>query len=124
MKRKRAYLVVLTGGLALWLAQPSLQSAPEKTIKLPEDSAMANLKPGPGVEVVRNECGICHSTDYIVRQPGGDAKHWEPEVTKMIKVYGAPISEADAKTIVSYLATAYGAEAAEGRQKAEGSKPK
>ena len=30
------------------------------------------------------------------------------EVKKMITVYGAPASEADAKAIVEYLATAYG----------------
>lgn len=41
-------------------------------------------------------------------QPRGDAKQWEGVVTKMLKVYGAPISEADAKAIVEYLATAYG----------------
>ena len=43
-----------------------------------------------------------------MRQPGSDAKKWEGEVQKMIKVYGALMSEADAKAIVEYLATAYG----------------
>ncbi len=41
-------------------------------------------------------------------QPGGDAKQWQGVVTKMVNVYKAPISEADAKTIVEYLASAYG----------------
>jgi hypothetical protein len=81
--------------------------AAEKSIKLPDDDAMAQLKPGPNVEVVRNNCSVCHSTDYIVRQPGSDAKKWEGEVEKMVKVYGARISEADTKAIVDYLATAY-----------------
>lgn len=79
-----------------------------KKIVLPPDNAMAKLKPGAGVEVVERNCTICHSTDYIVRQPGGDAAHWEPEVRKMIKVYGAPVSEADVQTIVAYLAAQYG----------------
>ena len=83
-------------------------SAAEKSIKLPDDNAMAELKPGPNVEVVRNNCIVCHSTDYIVRQPASDTKKWEGEVQKMIKVYGAPISQADAKAIVEYLATWYG----------------
>jgi sulfite dehydrogenase (cytochrome) subunit B len=83
-----------------------------KKIDLPADNAMATLKPGPGVETVQSDCMICHSTDYIVRQPGGDAKHWEPEVRKMITVYGAPIPEGDIQTVVNYLAAAYGAEAA------------
>lgn len=83
-----------------------------KKIDLPPDNAMATLKPGAGVETVQSDCMICHSTDYIVRQPGGDAKHWEPEVRKMITVYGAPISDTDVQTVVNYLATAYGAETA------------
>ena len=33
---------------------------------------------------------------------------WDAEVTKMIKAFGAPISEADAKEITEYLATNYG----------------
>ena len=78
-----------------------------KTIALPPDNPMATLKPGSGVEVVRRNCTGCHSTDYIVRQPGGDAKHWEPELKKMMAVYGAPISDADVQTIVSYLGTEY-----------------
>jgi hypothetical protein len=50
----------------------------------------------------------CHSTDYIVMQPHGNAKQWDGVVTKMIKVFGAPVSDQDAKTIVEYLATQYG----------------
>jgi sulfite dehydrogenase (cytochrome) subunit B len=91
--------------LAGWLVEipPS-----ERTIELPPDNAMAELKAGPGVEVVRANCVACHSTDYIVRQPPSDSKHWETEVRKMVKVFGAPISDADVETIVQYLSTAYG----------------
>jgi hypothetical protein len=32
---------------------------------------------------------------------------WQAEVTKMIKVYGAPIEEKDVPAIVDYLAAAY-----------------
>ena len=32
---------------------------------------------------------------------------WQAEVTKMIKVYGAPIDEADVGKIVDYLAATY-----------------
>lgn len=32
---------------------------------------------------------------------------WTAEVTKMIKVYGAPIDESDAKAIVDSLAASY-----------------
>jgi mono/diheme cytochrome c family protein len=58
--------------------------------------------------VAQQKCQFCHSTDYIVMQPRGDAKQWQAVVTKMITVFGAPISEADAKAIAEYLATAYG----------------
>jgi hypothetical protein len=32
---------------------------------------------------------------------------WNAEVTKMIKTYGAPISDPDAKAIADYLAQTY-----------------
>ena len=87
---------------------PLALSAAAKTIQLPQDNAMAKLKPGSGLSVVETNCSLCHSTDYIVRQAGGDAKHWEPEVKKMVTVYGAIVSDDDVKTIVNYLATEYG----------------
>ena len=83
-------------------------SAAERTITLPADDAYAALRDGPGAQITRNSCGFCHSTDYIVMQPRGDAKQWQAVVTKMVNVYKAPISEMDAKTIVEYLASAYG----------------
>ncbi len=95
------FAVLVLVPLAVWAAD-------QKTITLPPDNAMATLAPGPGMEVARANCGICHSTDYIVRQPRGDAKQWGPEVAKMIKVFGAPISPENEKIIVEYLATAYG----------------
>lgn len=94
--------------LVLMLEAFAAAGASAKSIRLPGDNAMAGLKPGPGVEVVRANCVPCHSTDYIVRQPRSDAKHWEAEVKKMKTVFGAPISDADAKTIVEYLSATYG----------------
>ena len=92
--------------LALAFSAPAL-GAEKKSITLPEDNAMAELKPGPGVEATRANCVACHSTDYIVRQRPGDAKQWESEVKKMITVFGAPISDSDAKVIADYLMSAY-----------------
>jgi sulfite dehydrogenase (cytochrome) subunit B len=37
-----------------------------------------------------------------------DAAHWDAEVAKMIKAFGAPIDPADAKTIGAYLKQNYG----------------
>jgi sulfite dehydrogenase (cytochrome) subunit B len=73
---------------------------------LPEATLTYRL--GPGMETAQNNCITCHSVDYISTQPPNRGKaYWEAEVTKMIKVYHAPISEADAKTIIDYLARTY-----------------
>jgi sulfite dehydrogenase (cytochrome) subunit B len=67
------------------------------------------LKPGPGLDKVQTNCSTCHSLDYIpMNSPFLNAAGWNGEVTKMIKAMGAPISDADAKTIVDYLAKNYG----------------
>jgi hypothetical protein len=87
---------------------PLLVGAAEVSITLPPDNPYAELKPGPGVEITRTACGACHSTDYIVMQPRGGVAQWQAVVTKMRQVFGAPISETDARAIIQYLATAYG----------------
>ena len=100
---------------ALGAALPLAAAAQNKTITLPSDHSYGELKPGPGVEAAQRACRSCHSTDYIVMQPRGPAKQWEAVVTKMIKVFGASITDEDAKAIVRYLSTAYGDEAPSGR---------
>ena len=76
--------------------------------KLPDETAA--FKPGPNLDVVQSNCPGCHSADYINTQPH-DVKSkkdfWQAEVTKMIKVYGAPIDYADVPKIVEYLAATY-----------------
>jgi len=67
------------------------------------------LTPGPGVEKVEANCAACHSLDYIqMNSPFLSSTQWDAEVKKMINVMGAPINEADAKTIVEYLSAKYG----------------
>lgn len=100
----RSTLVIVT----LLLGLPLATAAQTKTITLPPDHAYGDLKPGPGVEVVQRACRSCHSTDYVVMQPRGDARQWEAVVTKMIKVFGAAITDEDARAIVRYLSSAYG----------------
>jgi sulfite dehydrogenase (cytochrome) subunit B len=106
MRRTFIYLF----GILVFMAAP-LAGAQRKTIELPNDNPLATLKPGPGVQVVVNNCTICHSTDYIVRQPKEDLKSWQAEVEKMIKVFGAPASPADAQVIAGYIASHYGVKA-------------
>ncbi len=73
------------------------------------DEKEVNLKPGAGLDKVEGNCGGCHTLAYIrMNSPFLNAAGWNAEVTKMIKAYGAPISDADAKEIVDYLAKNYG----------------
>ena len=73
------------------------------------DEQPVELKPGPGQDVVQNECNICHSLDYIrMNSPFLNADGWKAEITKMRTGYGAPIDDADAETILKYLSTHYG----------------
>jgi len=88
-------------GFGPLLAAPTSYKVPEET---------AAFKPGANLDVVRNNCTACHSADYINTQPRGPRfkkDFWQAEVTKMIKVYGAPIDEADVGKIVDYLAATY-----------------
>jgi hypothetical protein len=67
------------------------------------------LKKAPGLETVEGNCGACHSLDYIqMNSPYPNAALWDAEVTKMIKAFGAPINDADAAVIKSYLVKNYG----------------
>ncbi len=101
MKRVLALtLAVVTLPMAVWAADLS--------ITLPPDNPYAELKPGRGREIAHVHCSSCHSTDYIVMQPKGDAKQWEAVVKKMINVYGAAVSDAEIQVVVEYLTSAYG----------------
>jgi sulfite dehydrogenase (cytochrome) subunit B len=75
---------------------------------LPEETAA--FKPGTNLEVVQNNCTACHSADYVKTQPRGEKfkkDFWQAEVGKIIKVYGAPIDDADVGKIVDYLTANY-----------------
>lgn len=92
-------------GIAL-LALTGLAGADPVTYDLPEETAV--LRPGPGLDTAQSNCVACHSADYIAMQPPKRGKaFWDAEVAKMIKTYGAPITEADAKVIADYLAQTY-----------------
>ena len=89
------------------LAIASVHAAPV-SYTLPDETAA--FKPGPNLETVQNNCTACHSADYVSTQPRGPKfkkDFWQAEVTKMIKVYGAPIDDADVGKIVDYLAATY-----------------
>ena len=92
----RAFTVAIIGAV---IALPAL--ANEKPVE---------LKKAPGVEKVESNCAACHSLDYIqMNSPFMSPATWDAEVTKMIKAFGAPISDADAEAIKAYLKANYGA---------------
>jgi sulfite dehydrogenase (cytochrome) subunit B len=73
------------------------------------DEKPVQLKKAPGLEQVEANCQACHSLDYIpMNSPFPNAALWDAEITKMIKAFGAPIDDADAKVIADYLKKNYG----------------
>jgi hypothetical protein len=73
------------------------------------EEKLIDLKKAPGLDKVEGNCGACHSLDYIqMNSPYPNAALWDAEVTKMIKAFGAPITDADAKEIKDYLTKNYG----------------
>ena len=93
------------------LAAPAARAAPE-SYALPEPTAQFRPAPdgahAPGFQAAQETCQTCHSADYVAMQPPkkGPA-FWEAEVTKMIKVYRAPIAAEQAKAIAAYLGATY-----------------
>ena len=91
-------LIVASAIAAAAIALPAF--AQEKPIE---------LKKAPGVDKVEANCSGCHSLDYIVmNSPFPSAALWDAEVAKMIKAFGAPIEDSDAKIIADYLKKNYG----------------
>ena len=67
------------------------------------------LRRAPGVDTVESNCAACHSLDYIqMNSPFLNSASWDAEITKMIRMFGAPINDADARTIADYLKANYG----------------
>ncbi len=93
--------------MKIWVAVTPLALAASIVVAAEQ---RVELKPGPGRDKVEANCVACHSLDYIVgNSPFMNRQVWDAEVTKMIKAFGAPISDADAKVIVDYLVVNYGA---------------
>ncbi len=92
MKRIALLVIVLAASIA---------QAQVKSIELPKYQPY--LPPGPGRELFATSCLSCHATRYITMQPVMTQGKWEESVRKMIKTYGAPISEELVPEIAQYL---------------------
>ena len=98
----RAVLVAIAVGV---LCRPIASSAEPRTYVLPEETV--RLLPGPNVETAQ-VCTGCHSADYIRTQPPHRGRAaWTETVTKMRKVFGAPVEEEDVGKIIDYLTATY-----------------
>lgn len=119
MKR---FIAIIASGL-IWVAllqhQSRTAAAPPATapagvtirgsvhsIQLPENEPP--LPAHAGRETTQLFCGNCHTSQYIVIQPPFSRDTWIAEVTKMRKVYSAPIPEEKVGEIVDYLVAVRG----------------
>ena len=91
--------------LALALSVCAFASSPSRA----GEESIA-LKEGVGRDVTMARCAVCHSLDYITMvAPVMNRAAWEKSVQKMIDVFGAPVDERDAGSIVEYLGQHYSA---------------
>jgi sulfite dehydrogenase len=79
-------------------------------IQLPAESARLLESPLPGYALATGMCYTCHSVDYCKMQPTSSRAYWQATVTKMQKVFAAPVPDEAIAPIVDYLVKTYGAE--------------
>jgi cytochrome c5 len=109
MKTTILLCIVITlvySAFAVAAEQGFIKEGSKRSIALP--TSAVSLMEGQGMDATSRYCRICHSLDYITTQQKFSKAKWQAEVTKMIKVYGAPISEDNAKIIAEYIASHYG----------------
>jgi len=110
MNRTMTMLIIfaMTGALlaALTASVGAEQKGSVRSIELPY--MPFDLAAGPDRDTVNRYCGICHGVEYVPMQPRLSKAQWTGTVTKMIKVFGAPVPQEDADKIIGYLSTAYG----------------
>jgi cytochrome c553 len=110
MNRTMTMLIICAMTITLFAALPAPAWAEQKgsvrSIELPY--MPFDLAAGPDRDAASRYCGICHGVEYIPMQPRLSKAQWTGTVTKMIKVFGAPVPQEDADKIIGYLGTAYG----------------
>lgn len=69
---------------------------------------VVQLREGPGRDLTESRCVICHSLEYIpANVPAMNGAAWQKTVQKMREKFGAPLTDAEAKQVVDYLAANY-----------------
>jgi len=105
MSRIASVRHILLGTLLSIMTPAAPAPAGDKPLKLPPE--ISTLKPGPGLELVKANCLLCHSADYISTQPRLTPAQWRASVLKMQAKYGAPIATNNVDALVEYLAKNY-----------------
>src|SRR5262249_20589218 len=70
------------------------------------------LPDAPGRDDFMVVCVSCHSPRYVLMQPLFRQRQWEESVDKMAKTYGAQMDPDQRKSIIAYLVTIHGPDAA------------
>jgi mono/diheme cytochrome c family protein len=68
--------------------------------------SQVQLAHAPGSDLVTAKCSLCHGVDRVIAAKRSRGQ-WDTIVKKMTYL-GAPVTADQAKTIVTYLSTAYG----------------
>lgn len=107
-----AYSVALNARLAAYTAEAG-PTAPKavvdsdgirlRSVGFEFPTAGREFPPGPGMDTMTGNCMSCHTPGMILNQPALTQAEWTGEVNKMVKVYKAPVDEANIPTIVTYL---------------------
>lgn len=84
---------------------PSNAGEPPQTVALPDNMQVFE---GAGADAVNRDCLGCHSVEMVLDQPDLSRTAWQSEVTKMIKMYKAPVASDDIRAIIDYLARTKG----------------
>jgi mono/diheme cytochrome c family protein len=86
--------------------ETAAEPGPVVAISLPVADPV--VPPGPHREQFVTSCSVCHSPRLVFTQPHLSEKQWTATVTKMVAIYGAPITPAQEKEIVTYLSSVPG----------------
>ena len=76
-------------------------------VELPTDDRV--FPGGDKADAINTNCLACHSAGMVLNQPALTKAAWSVEVHKMITVYKAPVSAADADAVITYLVATKGA---------------
>jgi cytochrome c5 len=116
MKMKTSIVAIAVVACGLFAMRRAVVAAdapakPSGNVSIDLPMIPAALPDGPGKETVAATCVMCHTTRYITMQPPFTRAAWQANVDKMRKVFGAPMSDAQAAEVVNYLVAIRGKDA-------------